>query len=65
MAATHMWEVKDVLDASCEYMGCNMDVKNCVRMYCIADFYSCETWKKPCLDYILENFSIVYQQVRH
>ena len=44
-------------------MDRHMDKNNCVGIYCFADDHSCEALKKHSMDYILEHFSVVYQQV--
>lgn len=42
-----------------------MDEMNCVGIHCFAEAHSCKVLEKRSMDYILEHFSSVYQQVRY
>lgn len=41
-----------------------MDETNCVGIHCFAEAHSCKVLEKHSMEYILENFSAVSQQVR-
>lgn len=40
-----------------------MDEMNCVGIHCFAEAHSCKALEKRSMDYILEHFSTVHQQV--
>lgn len=40
-----------------------MDETNCVGIHCFAEAHSCKVLEKRSMDYILEHFDSVYQQV--
>ena len=58
-----MLEVTAVRDACCRYMGRHLDVNNCLGMYCFAEAHSFKELEKLSLNYILEDFSVIYLQV--
>ena len=41
-----------------------MDEMNCVGIHCFTEAHSCKELEKSSMDYIMEHFSTVYQQVR-
>lgn len=53
-----------VREACCRFMERQMDEMNCVGIHCFAEAHSCKMLEKRSMDYILEHFSSVYQQVR-
>ena len=63
LAASNLLGVTAVQEACCHFMERHMDVKNCVGIHCFAELHSCERLMKHSMDYILEHFSDVYQQV--
>lgn len=52
-----------VREACCRFMERQMDEMNCVGIHCFAEAHSCKVLEKRSMDYILEHFSSVYQQV--
>ena len=63
LVASDLWDVPAVHEACCRYMKSLIDMKNCVGIYCFAEDASCETLRKFSMDYILDHFSGIYQQV--
>ena len=41
----------------------HIDINNCLEMYCFAENHSFKELEKRSLNYILEEFSAIYQQV--
>lgn len=52
-----------VREACCRFMERQMDEMNCVGIHCFAEAHSCKVLEERSMDYILEHFSSVYQQV--
>ena len=42
-----------------------MNEKNCVEIHLFAEAHSCKRLMERSMDYILEHFCAIYQQVRH
>jgi len=53
-----------VREACCRFMERQMDEMNCVGIHCFAEAHSCKVLEKRSMDYILEHFTSVCQQVR-
>lgn len=64
LAAANLLDVMAVREACCRFMECQMDEMNCVGIHCFAEAHSCKVLEKRSMDYILEHFVSVYQQVR-
>lgn len=64
LAAANLLDVMAVREACCRFMERQMDEMNCVGIHCFAEAHSCKVLEKRSMDYILEHFSSVYQQVR-
>lgn len=64
LAAANLLDVMAVREACCRFMECQMDETNCVGIHCFAEAHSCKVLEKRSMDYILEHFGSVYQQVR-
>lgn len=63
LAAANLLDVMAVREACCRFMECQMDETNCVGIHCFAEAHSCKVLEKRSMDYILEHFGSVYQQV--
>lgn len=63
LAAANLLDVMAVREACCRFMERQMDEMNCVGIHCFAEAHSCKVLEKRSMDYILEHFSSVYQQV--
>lgn len=64
LAAANLLDVMAVREACCRFMERQMDEMNCVGIHCFAEAHSCKVLEKHSMDYILEHFSTVCQQVR-
>lgn len=64
LAAANLLDVMAVREACCRFMECQMDEMNCVGIHCFAEAHSCKVLEKRSMDYILEHFGSVHQQVR-
>nr|XP_020475518.1 kelch-like protein 20 isoform X2 [Monopterus albus] len=62
LAAANLLDVMAVREACCRFMEHQMDEMNCVGIHCFAEAHSCKVLEKHSMDYILEHFSVVYQQ---
>ncbi|XP_023204149.1 kelch-like protein 20 isoform X1 [Xiphophorus maculatus] len=62
LAAANLLDVMAVREACCHFMERQMDETNCVGIHCFAEAHSCKLLEKRSMEYILENFSTVYQQ---
>lgn len=65
LAAANLLDVMAVREACCRFMERQMDEMNCVGIHCFAEAHSCKVLEKRSMDYILEHFSTVHQQVRN
>lgn len=64
LAAANLLDVMAVREACCRFMERQMDEMNCVGIHCFAEAHSCKVLEKRSMDYILEHFNSVHQQVR-
>lgn len=64
LAAANLLDVMAVREACCRFMERQMDEMNCVGIHCFAEAHSCKVLEKRSMDYILEHFTSVCQQVR-
>lgn len=64
LAAANLLDVMAVREACCRFMERQMDDMNCVGIHCFAEAHSCKVLEKRSMDYILEHFNSVHQQVR-
>ena len=64
LAAANLLDIMAVREACCNFMERQMDEMNCVGIHCFAEAHSCKMLEKRSMDYMLEHFSTVYQQVR-
>ena len=56
-------DFRAVREACCEYMKRHMNISNCVGMNRFAKAQCCEMLAEYSMDFILEHFSEIYQQV--
>ncbi|XP_038556217.1 kelch-like protein 20 isoform X2 [Micropterus salmoides] len=63
LAAANLLDVMAVREACCRFMERQMDEMNCVGIHCFAEAHSCSRLESSSMDYILQHFSSVYQQV--
>ncbi|CAB1342308.1 unnamed protein product [Coregonus sp. 'balchen'] len=63
LAAANLLDVMAVREACCRFMERQMDEMNCVGIHCFAEAHSCRELEKRSMDYILQHFGSVCQQL--
>ena len=63
LAASILLGVESVKEACCRFLMRRVDEKRCIGTYSFAAVHTCTMLAQHCMEYIIEHFSDIYQQV--